>query len=152
MLSNSPVNPVLPCRDLKAARAFYAKKLGLELVSGSVKDGYLMFAAGKGTSLTCFESDSTKSEDTAAGFEVPDLESAMASLRKKGVAFESYDLPDLKTVNGIATQGDHRVAWFEDPGGNVIALHSGEMPGANKRKGHATRASKARSRRAPARR
>lgn len=152
MLSNSPVNPVLPCRDLKAARDFYGKKLGLKLLSGSENDGYLMFGAGKGTGFTCFESDSAKSDDTAAGFEVPDLEKEMASLRKKGVVFQDYDLPDLKTVKGIATQGDHRVAWFKDPGGNVIALHSGEMPGANGGTRTTTRKSKPRSGRAAARR
>jgi catechol 2,3-dioxygenase-like lactoylglutathione lyase family enzyme len=151
MLSNSPVNPVLPCRDLKAAREFYGRKLGLKLLSGSEKDGYIMFAAGKGTGFTCFESDSAKSDDTAAGFEVADLEKEMASLRRKGVDFQDYDLPGLKTVNGIATQGDHRVAWIKDPGGNVIALHSGEMPGARRPSRSATRKSKPRSRKALAR-
>ena len=124
MLSKTPVSPVLPCRNLKAALAFYGKKLGLKLLSGSVKDGYLMFGAGMGTGLTCFESNSTKSEDTAASFEVSDLDKEMAALRKSGVKFENYDLPGVKTVKGIATQDGHRVAWFKDPGGNIIGLHS----------------------------
>jgi catechol 2,3-dioxygenase-like lactoylglutathione lyase family enzyme len=127
MLSSSPVCPVLPNRNLKAARDFYSKKLGLKLLSGSVKEGYLEYAAGKGTKLTCFESNSTKSKDTAAEFEVKDLDKEMASLRKKGVKFENYDLPNVKTVNGVATYGNFRVAWFKDPGGNVLGMHSGSM-------------------------
>jgi catechol 2,3-dioxygenase-like lactoylglutathione lyase family enzyme len=128
MLAKSAVAPVLPCRDLKKARDFYGKKIGLKLVEGSPGEGYLVFAAGEDTVLTCFESDSRKSEDTAAMFEVADIEKEMATLRKRGVRFENYDLPGTKTVNGIATQGNHRAAWFKDPGGNVVGLHSGTMP------------------------
>lgn len=135
MLSKLPVSPVLPCPNLKAALDFYRKKLGLELIEGSVKEGYLEFAAGKGTVLNCFESDSKKSNDTAAGFEVSDLEKEMTAIRKKGVKFESYDLPGLKTVNGIAEQNGHRAAWLKDPAGNVICLHSGGKKPRKRRRG-----------------
>ena len=128
MLAKTPVAAVLPCRDLKKTRDFYGKRLGLKLVAGSPGDGYLVFSAGEGTTFTCFESKSRKSEDTAAMFEVTDLEKEMAALRKRGVKFENYDLPGVKTVNGIATDGGHRAAWFKDPGGNVVGLHSGSMP------------------------
>jgi catechol 2,3-dioxygenase-like lactoylglutathione lyase family enzyme len=125
MLSKSTVAATLPFEGLKAAKAFYTGKIGLRLVDGSVKKGYLEFAAGKGTVIQVFESDSKKSDDTAATFEVPDLAKEMAALRKKGVKFEEYDLPGIKTVNGVATMGEHKGAWFKDPGGNVIALHEG---------------------------
>jgi hypothetical protein len=101
-------------------------KLGLELVAGSVADGYLEFAAGKGTLLQVFESDSEKSGDTAATFEVPDLARTMRDVKKKGVKFEDYDLPDIKTKNGVATMGEHKGAWIKDPGGNIIGLHQGK--------------------------
>ncbi len=123
MLSKSPVAATLPCRNLKAAKDFYSKKLGLELASGSIKHGYLKFAAGNGTSIELFESDSTKSEDTAATFEVADVAKTLAQLRKKGVVFESYDLPGIKTVDGVAAVGKQKAAWFKDPGGNIICLH-----------------------------
>jgi catechol 2,3-dioxygenase-like lactoylglutathione lyase family enzyme len=110
---------------LKSARDFYSKKLGLKLVSGSPKQGWLEFAAGKGSRIMLFESDSKKSNDTAATFEVPDLAKAMAALRKKGVEFEDYDLPEVKTVDGVATMGKHKGAWVKDPGGNILALHQG---------------------------
>jgi len=35
-------------------------------------------------------------------WEVDDLEEAIAELRERGVIFEEYDVPGLKTVNGIA--------------------------------------------------
>ncbi len=125
MLSNSPVTATLPFRGLKLAEDFYSSKLGLVLASGSVEDGYLEYKAGQGTLLQLFESTSDqKSDNTAATFEVADLPQEMASLRKKGVVFEDYDLPGMKTVNGVAeADGMGRIAWFKDPDGNVIALH-----------------------------
>jgi hypothetical protein len=96
MLSKSPVSATIPFRGLKSARTFYSGKLGLELSSGSVKEGYLAYRAGKGTSLLLFESKSKKkSDNTAATFEVANLAREMTRLRKKGVVFEEYDLPGI---------------------------------------------------------
>jgi catechol-2,3-dioxygenase len=122
MLSRSPVSATLPFDGLKAAPGFYSKKLGLKLLSGSVKEGHMEFGAGKGTVIELFESDSRKSKDTAATFVVGDLAKEMKALRKKGVKFEEYDLPDVKTVNGVSTMGEMRAAWIKDPGGNILAL------------------------------
>ena len=128
MLSTCRVAATLPFRGLAAAERFYRRKIGLQLRSGSVADGYLEFAAGGGTVLQLFESKSRKSKDTAATFEVDDLAREMAALRRRGVEFEEYDLPGIHTVNGVATMEDgpmagHKAAWFEDPAGHVIALH-----------------------------
>ena len=43
-------------------------------------------------------------------------------LRSCGVAFEEYDMPGLKTVDGIAHLLPDKVAWFKDPDGNVLSL------------------------------
>jgi catechol 2,3-dioxygenase-like lactoylglutathione lyase family enzyme len=123
MLTHAPVAATLPFQGLGAAKDFYTQKVGLELASGSVEDGHLEFRAGNGTLLQVFESDSKKSDDTAATFSVPDLAREMANLRRKGVVFEEYDLPGVKTVEGVAKMGNERAAWFKDPGGNVLCLH-----------------------------
>ncbi len=125
MLSSSPVSATLPFRGLKVAEEFYSKKLGLERAHGSVEDGFLEYKAGQGTLLQLFESNSDqKSDNTAATFEVADLSQEMAALRKKGVVFEEYDLPGIKTVNGVAeADGMGRMAWLKDPDGNVLGLH-----------------------------
>jgi catechol 2,3-dioxygenase-like lactoylglutathione lyase family enzyme len=122
MLNTFAVTAVLPFKGLAAARDFYEKKLGLRLAQGSVDDGFLRFEAGRGTFLDVLESDSKKSEDTAANFEVEDLAKEMKDLRAKGVRFEEYDLPDVKTVDGVATMDGMKAAWVKDPGGNVIGL------------------------------
>jgi catechol 2,3-dioxygenase-like lactoylglutathione lyase family enzyme len=123
MLSTKPVSVVLPFLGLDKAKPFYGDRLGLKLRSGSVEDGHLEFEAGSGTVLGVFESDSKKSDDTAACFEVEDLAKEMADLRQKGIRFEEYDLPGVKTVNGVADRGGEKSAWFKDPGGNVLCLH-----------------------------
>jgi hypothetical protein len=62
-----------------------------------------------------------------AGFRVADLDAVVAGLRERGVEFEEYDLPQLKTEGGIATVGDVRAAWCRDPDGNLLAVES--VPG-----------------------
>jgi hypothetical protein len=46
----------------------------------------------------------------------------MSRLRERGVVFEDYDLPGLKTVEGVATFGDSKGAFFTDTEGNIIGL------------------------------
>jgi catechol 2,3-dioxygenase-like lactoylglutathione lyase family enzyme len=126
MLSRSPVSATLPVRDLSATKKFYTK-LGLRLVAGSVRDGFLEFRAGGGTHLQCFQSTSKKRTDnTAATFEVKNLATVMRGLRRRGIEFAEYDLPGVKTVDGVARMGDdgeHVMAWIVDPDGHVLGLH-----------------------------
>jgi catechol 2,3-dioxygenase-like lactoylglutathione lyase family enzyme len=126
MLSKSRVCATLPFHELKKAQPFYRDKLGLDLVAGSVDAGYLEYSAGEGTTIQLFESTSKKSDDTAATFEVKDLAREMTELRERGVKFEEYDLPHIKTVNGVAVMDGHKGAWIKDPGGNVLGLHERE--------------------------
>jgi catechol 2,3-dioxygenase-like lactoylglutathione lyase family enzyme len=127
MLSNSPVSATMQCRrrNLKAVADFYGKKLGLKLAFGSPKEGFLSYRAGRGSELLLFESDARKSDDTGATFEVRNLAREMAALRRRGVKFEEYDLPGVKTVNGVARMGPHSMCWLKDPDGNVIGFHQG---------------------------
>jgi hypothetical protein len=61
-------------------------------------------------------------QHTLGAFMVQDVEAAVADLRGKGVTFEEYDLPGVKTVNGIAELGGTRGAWFKDPEGNILSV------------------------------
>jgi hypothetical protein len=56
------------------------------------------------------------------GWETKDIEKEVADLRARGVVFEEYDYPNLKTVNGIATTGPGKAAWFKDSEGNILGL------------------------------
>src|SRR5204862_337575 len=69
-------------------------------------------------------------EHTQMGFEVEDIDAAVAELRQRGVVFEEYDFPGLTTVGGIADiEGNYpskgtgeRGAWFRDSEGNMLGL------------------------------
>jgi catechol 2,3-dioxygenase-like lactoylglutathione lyase family enzyme len=119
----------LPAQDLNRARLFYAEKLGLEPVEE--RPGGLLYRCGSGT-FALFTSQGTASgSHTQMGFEVADLAATVKFLRERGVVFEEYDLPGLKTVDGIAeiagnypSQGGigELAVWFKDSEGNLIGI------------------------------
>jgi catechol 2,3-dioxygenase-like lactoylglutathione lyase family enzyme len=106
MLQSSPVSTRLPAQDLARARRFYSEKLGLDAVEE--RPGGLLYRCG-GTTFALFTSSGRSSgTHTQMGWEVTDIEATVATLRARGVVFEEYDLPGLKTVNGIADiQGNY---------------------------------------------
>ena len=121
MLGNARVAAILPVTDVARSRKFYEGSLGLKVYRED-PDGGLEFECGGGSLLGIYPRPAVKVEHTQAGFEVQDLDSEMRDLRSKGVTFENYNIPNLRTENGIATVGDMRGAWFKDPDGNIIAL------------------------------
>lgn len=81
-----------------------------------------MLEAGDGTTLLLYPHGGTKADHTAAGFTVENVEQAVKDMKAKGVVFEDYDFPGLKTVDSVATLGEAKAAWFKDPEGNIIGL------------------------------
>lgn len=59
---------------------------------------------------------------TQMAFGVRDLGTQMSALRESGVVFEEYDLPGIKTVNGVADIDGRRSAFFKDSEDNIIGL------------------------------
>ena len=122
MLTDARIAPTLPVTDLERARKFYRDTLGLRLREEVPPDG-LLFESSTGSVLLVYQrSSGPKGDNTACVFEVDDLVAVMRSLRKQGITFEEYDLPGLRTVNGVATVGDRKGAWFKDPDGNILGL------------------------------
>jgi catechol 2,3-dioxygenase-like lactoylglutathione lyase family enzyme len=122
MLSDAAVSAILPTTDLARSRKFYTETLGLKEMPAGV-EGFAMFGAGAGTALAVYERAPVTVEHTQAGFLVSNLEEEVKVLKEKGVTFEEYDLPEIKTVDGIATMEGVKSAWFKDPDGNIIALN-----------------------------
>jgi len=125
MLGKAEIAAIVPVSDVEKAVEFYGGTLGLELQirrDDLPENREAEFRAGDGT-LVVYESVAAgQSRGTVAGFRVDDLDSVVGALRGRGVAFEEYDLPDLKTENAIATIGDLRASWARDPDGNIIAF------------------------------
>src|SRR5829696_6907233 len=115
MLGKAKVVATLAVKDIEASKKFYEEKLGLE--SEREMEGWTQYTCGDGTLLAIYPSSfAGTNEGTAATFGVDDVEAEVKSLRDKGVKFEDYELPGLKTVNGIADGGEEgKIAWFKDP-------------------------------------
>ncbi len=67
-------------------------------------------------------------QSTAAEWVVRDIGAVMAELRSRGVEFEEYDFPGLKTENGLAMIGDSKGAWFKDSEGNILSITEAQAP------------------------
>lgn len=122
MLADAPVMAMLPVVDMARARKFYEDTLGLPC-KGVLPNGSVVYACSGGTIGLYQRATPTQADHTALSFEVKDIGAMMARLRQKGVRFEEYDFPGLKTVDSIATQGSEKAAWFKDPEGNILCIH-----------------------------
>jgi len=123
MLSKAPVTTILPVVDMDRARGFYEHKLGLKQM-GFAADGNFVFAcAGEATIALIQKPEGTKAEHTAVSFEVSDVVSEVKELESRGVVFEDYDLPGLKTVEHVCVLGSDKAAWFRDSEGNILCVH-----------------------------
>jgi predicted enzyme related to lactoylglutathione lyase len=124
MLQKSPVYAYLPAKDIKRAREFFERKLGFtprREVGGGV---FYEFAGGTGCFLYPTPNAGT-SKASQLYWQVADVEREVAELKSKGVKFEEYDFPGLKTKDGIAISGDGKAAWFKDTEGNTLAIVQG---------------------------
>jgi len=121
MLQNSPMFSYIPARDLARARKFYEQKVGLkpkEEINGGV-----VYEFGGGTAAFLYPTpNGGTSKASQAFWSVADVEAEVADLKKRGVKFEEYNVPGMKTVNSIATGGGAKAAWFKDSEGNTMAV------------------------------
>ena len=110
----------LPVEDLARARAFYAEKLGLR--PSREEEGALFYEGTGGSGFLLFPSEARPSGHTQMAWFVKDIVTSVAKLKSRGVRFEEYDFPGLKTNHGIADLGYEKAAWFRDSEGNLLAL------------------------------
>jgi len=83
----------------------------------------LIYELDGGTRFSVFASaNPARGGHTQMGFSVADVRAAVADLRKRGVVFEDYDEPGLRTIDGVADFEGHDAAWFKDSEGNVIEI------------------------------
>ena len=123
MLSDRETCAVVPASDIGRARAFYKDKLGLEPTRE--ERGGLIYESNSSKFLLYETQFAGTAQNTAMSWLTNDLDGDMADLRGRGVTFEEYDFPGLKTENGVATDELGRGAWFKDSEGNILALTEG---------------------------
>ncbi|NUR58453.1 MAG: VOC family protein [Catenulispora sp.] len=120
MLNDQPISPTIPAADLDRAKRFYQDTLGLKVVEE--RDEGIKFESGESVFFLYPTPYAGSAQHTQATWTVSDLDETMADLRGRGVEFEEYDLPGLKTVNGVAETETERGAWFKDTEGNILAV------------------------------
>jgi catechol 2,3-dioxygenase-like lactoylglutathione lyase family enzyme len=123
MLKDSKVVATVATADMPAAHAFYSETLGLPTMMSI--DEVAAYQLADGSALTVYlRPDHVPPANTTVTFIVSDIEAEMADLRSRGVTFEDYDMPGIKTTNGLASEdmGGSKAAWFKDPAGNILSL------------------------------
>ncbi len=126
MLKSRPIVAFVATTDPRRAKAFYAKTLGLRLLS---EDGFaLAFDAGGTMLRVAIVKTLQPAGYTVLGWIVPDIARAVRELVKRGVRFQRYEWM-LQDDAGIwSSPSGARVAWFTDPEGNTLSLTELEHP------------------------
>jgi catechol-2,3-dioxygenase len=120
MWETAQAEATLPAQDLDRAKAFYAEKLGLIPTSEDRVGAH--FVVG-GTRFRLFRSAGTASgAHTQLALVVGDIAGQVRALQSRGLRFEDYDYPKLKTIDGIADMGYAKAAWFKDSEGNLLGI------------------------------
>ena len=121
MLADRRCHTTLPVPDVDRARPFYEDVLGFTPLE--VRPSAVFYRAGEGTLFALSKASGQPSgAATQMAFSVPDVDAEVAELQARGVVFEEYDFPGLKTVNGVARLGAGRAAWFFDPDRNLLGI------------------------------
>jgi catechol 2,3-dioxygenase-like lactoylglutathione lyase family enzyme len=111
--------------DMPAAREFYGTTLGLEVTD--VEDMLDVTLGGGAHVLIYPKPNHEPATYTVLNFPVADVDAAVDDLASRGVTFELYDEPDLKTdEKGIFRGQGPTIAWFRDPAGNILSVLDAE--------------------------
>jgi predicted enzyme related to lactoylglutathione lyase len=111
----------IPAKDVARARKFYEETLGFK--PKQVTAGGVVYEFGKGTACFLYPTPNAGTSQASQAFwQVEDIEQEVSELMARGVKFEKYDMPGLKTKDGIVTAGSAKAAWFKDTEGNILAI------------------------------
>ena len=111
-----------PVDNIQKAKEFYGKTLGLELASGP--EGTLVVPLSGSTKVLMYPKPNHQPATfTVLNFPVDSVENAVDKLSQRGVRFEVYNEPNLKTdARGISRGNGPTIAWFKDPAGNILSV------------------------------
>jgi predicted enzyme related to lactoylglutathione lyase len=121
MLKESKAFSGFSANDIPKAKEFYGQTLGLEV---SEDHGPLTLHLAGGHKVLIYpKPNHVPATFTVLNFPVKNVDQAVDELKKRGVRFEIYNLPDLKTdEKGIMRGKGPTIAWFKDPAGNILSV------------------------------
>jgi catechol 2,3-dioxygenase-like lactoylglutathione lyase family enzyme len=120
MLKANPIIAFVATTNPSRAKEFYARTLGLRLMS---EDTFaLVFDAG-GTMLRVATVQQLQPAGyTVLGWIVPDIAKEIRELKKRGVKFKRYDWMEQDELGVWTSPAKAKIAWFKDPDGNTLSL------------------------------
>ncbi len=120
MLKSRPIVAFVATTDPERAKTFYAKTLGLRLIS---EDGFaLAFNAGGTMLRVAIVNTLQPAGYTVLGWIVPDIAKTVRALAARGVEFRRYEGMRQDDLGIWSSPSGARVAWFTDPEGNTLSL------------------------------
>jgi catechol 2,3-dioxygenase-like lactoylglutathione lyase family enzyme len=123
MFADKTATAMIPAKDVERAKRWYDEKLGLKPAKSEDYGATYEF---NGVKAFLYQSQfAGTAQHTLLSFDTADLAGDMTKMREKGVKFEEYDLPDLKTVDGVAEFGPVKNAWAKDSEGNILGFVQG---------------------------
>src|SRR5262249_18309071 len=121
MLKDSKAFSGFSANDIPKVKEFYGRTLGLDV---SESHGVLTLRLAAGNNVLIYpKPNHVPATFTVLNFPVEDVDRAVDELTKRGVRFEQYDLPNLKTdKKGIMRGNGPAIAWLKDPAGNILSV------------------------------
>lgn len=121
MFSNTKAFSGFSTSDIQKTKEFYSDILGLNVDENSM--GIVTLHISGGTDIIIYpKPNHTPASFTILNFPVANIENAVDELTGKGVKFLQYE-GELKTdEKGIFRGGGPLIAWFTDPGGNILSV------------------------------
>ena len=124
MFKNSQAFSSYSVNDINKARDFYSQTLGLKVSDVHGMNGLLRLNIKDGNDVMIYSKPNhSPASFTVLNFPVDNVENTVDELTKKGIKFEIYNEPNLKTdEKGIARGEGPTIAWFKDPAGNILSV------------------------------
>jgi catechol 2,3-dioxygenase-like lactoylglutathione lyase family enzyme len=120
VLGSAPLVAFVPSADLDRSESFYGGVLGLNLVESS---GFANVYDANGTMLRVTRVDGPVAAPyTVLGWTVPDIAAAARELASKGIWLKRFQGMEQDDAGIWTAPGGSRIAWFEDPDGNILSL------------------------------
>jgi catechol 2,3-dioxygenase-like lactoylglutathione lyase family enzyme len=120
MLKDSHAFSGFSTNDIAAAKGFYGDLLGVDATEA---DGMLTLHFPGGQAVLIYpKEDHQPATYTVLNFQVPDVDAAVDALSAAGIAFEHYGPDSGQDERGIQRQWGPPIAWFKDPGGNILSV------------------------------
>lgn len=107
--------------DIDSAKTFYGEVLGLDVEE--TPEGLVLHLKGQDV-FVYPKPDHAPATFTVLNFMVDDIDEAVDELSGRGVKFEQYDLPGMRTDEKGIARGEQgpEIAWFKDPSGNILSV------------------------------